>query len=359
VIARRGALLLLALFVSAGFGELGLRALGLGEVPLVSWQTEGLHRPDVELIYSLTPGASAEWRSDEFVEHVQINSEGFRDDETPSRRPGDARVLVLGDSMTFGHGVDDDETYPNQLEALFRREGRDVHVINAGVRGYGTDHQYRYFVSRLRAMHPDLVVFAFYTNDVSDGIERPLYTLEGGQLIALDGSRQRVYRIGRVYAWLPGWLRHSRLVGFAVERGVAIGAYPEAPLVRPPELIQQVRERIEVQLRELERLSKEDGFRLILLGIPHRDRNPQKDPYQWLHALEFSQLDWFDPSADLEWSRDREQLFFHGDDHLSAAGNRRLAERLHRYIVENELLPAPEVSRSSPPDRRPREASHP
>jgi len=203
------------------------------------------------------------------------------------------------------------------------------------------------------------VIFAFYTNDVSDGIERPLYTLEGGRLVALDVSRQRVYRIGRVYAWLPDVLRRSRLVGFAVQRLVAIGAYPEPPLVRPPELIQQVRDRVEVQLRDLERLSKEDGFRLILLGIPHRDRDPLKDPYRWLHALEFAQLDWFDPSADLEWSRDREQLFFHSDDHLSAAGNQRLAQRLHRHIVENGLLPESPVSRSSPPGRRPPEASRP
>ena len=279
-----------------------------------------------------------EWRGSGFVELARINSQGLRDAETPERRAGDARVLVLGDSMTFGHGVGDDETYPNQLEALFRRQGADVHVINAGIKGYGTDHAYRFFVTRLRSLRPDLVIFAFYTNDLPDDIDRPLYALEAGRLVPLDATRHRIYRIGRIYQWLPRALRQSRLVELLTSRIAGIGAYPEPPVRRPRELIQAVRDRILVQLAELERLSEEDGFRLIVLGVPYRERDPAKDHYRFLHAADLGGVDWFDLSDDPEWQLEGEALFLREDEHLSAAGHRRLAERLHRHIVEDDLL---------------------
>ena len=323
-------------------GEGVLRILGLGETRLVSWQTEALHRPDSELGYSLAPGASGEWHGAEFVERVHVNSKGLRGDEIPARRPGVARILVLGDSMTFGHGVDDDQTYSAQLEALLRGDGSDVHVINAGVRGYGTDHAYRFFVRRLRELRPDLVVFAFYENDVSDDIERPLYAVEGGRLVALPATALRLYRIGRIYEWLPTVARGSRLVNVLVPLLAGLGAAPEAPVHRPPALIETVRERIRLQLEELEAISKQDGFSLILLGIPYPDRDPARDAYLWLHAAPPAVIDWLDLSAEPQWKLEAEQLFFRRDGHLTALGHRRVAERLHRFIRAGELLPPSE-----------------
>src|ERR1043165_6490639 len=51
-----------------------------------------------------------------------------------NRRPEDAVVLVAGDSYTHGNEVDDDETYPAQLERLL-----GVATANLGVSGYGPD----------------------------------------------------------------------------------------------------------------------------------------------------------------------------------------------------------------------------
>lgn len=44
-------------------------------------------------------------------------------------------VVALGASSTAGRGVGPADTYPAQLEALLRREGRDVRVLDAGVNG--------------------------------------------------------------------------------------------------------------------------------------------------------------------------------------------------------------------------------
>src|SRR4051794_20314581 len=47
----------------------------------------------------------------------------------------EATVVVLGDSNAQGYGVNPQDAFPARLEALLRRSGRPVHVVNAGVMG--------------------------------------------------------------------------------------------------------------------------------------------------------------------------------------------------------------------------------
>lgn len=44
-------------------------------------------------------------------------------------------ILALGDSLTAGHGLEHEDSFPSRLEAALKAAGRDVRVINAGVSG--------------------------------------------------------------------------------------------------------------------------------------------------------------------------------------------------------------------------------
>ncbi len=69
-----------------------------------------------------------------------IDPIGLRSPVPSGPRPaGRQRILVLGDSTFFGHGVADDATMEAQLEVLLRAEGMDVEVINGGIPGYSTE----------------------------------------------------------------------------------------------------------------------------------------------------------------------------------------------------------------------------
>jgi acyl-CoA thioesterase-1 len=46
-----------------------------------------------------------------------------------------ARIVVLGDSLTAGYGLDPGEAFPVKLEAALKARGHDVEIINAGVSG--------------------------------------------------------------------------------------------------------------------------------------------------------------------------------------------------------------------------------
>ncbi|MCP4380515.1 MAG: arylesterase [Hyphomicrobiales bacterium] len=61
------------------------------------------------------------------------------------------QIVALGDSNTYGYGIDRDKTYPAQLEALLRQRGHDVAITNAGVNGDMTAET----LSRLQKAIPD------------------------------------------------------------------------------------------------------------------------------------------------------------------------------------------------------------
>jgi lysophospholipase L1-like esterase len=69
---------------------------------------------------------------------VQINDRGFRDNRAsiPPKQPGEYRIIVLGDSFTFGPGVDYERLYTSRLQSLLQRGHPEVTVINLGVEGY-------------------------------------------------------------------------------------------------------------------------------------------------------------------------------------------------------------------------------
>ncbi len=105
----------------------------------------------------------------EYRTEVRINSLGLRGPEIAALPPGGFRILVLGDSLVAGFEVEWQETFPVKLEeALGRRLDFPVQVINAGVRGYGTDQAYLYYRSEGRQLDPDLVVMVHSENDAED-----------------------------------------------------------------------------------------------------------------------------------------------------------------------------------------------
>jgi hypothetical protein len=98
------------------------------------------------------------------VSHGQ--SVGFRDDAFK----GGPRVAILGDSYVFGYGVDQNETFPAQLERKLRASGRAVDVVNAGVPGYGARLERILLEKDVLPLDPALVFVAVFENDFEDNI---------------------------------------------------------------------------------------------------------------------------------------------------------------------------------------------
>jgi lysophospholipase L1-like esterase len=101
--------------------------------------------------------------------HVVTNSIGLRSSEEP--REGAFRILVLGDSMTFGPYLANEDTWPSWMENRLRRvlgTAVDVQVFNAGVGGYSIPDELSLLREKGIAFEPDLVVLAVLDNDTND-----------------------------------------------------------------------------------------------------------------------------------------------------------------------------------------------
>ncbi len=96
---------------------------------------------------------------------IETNSLGLRAPELGPKTDDEFRVLVLGDSITFGDYVPFEETYTALLEKLFAGRQPRVRVINAGLPGAGTSDELYHYLEICDSVDADLVLIGMYLND--------------------------------------------------------------------------------------------------------------------------------------------------------------------------------------------------
>lgn len=115
---------------------------------------------DPDLLWSNRPG------SPDRGTDGPINSLGFRGEEVPLEKPGGTfRILSLGESTSYGHGLPWDKTYARQLENTLKADGHSVQVLNGGVRAWTTYQSVHYLLAHGNGLKPDLVLFYHEIND--------------------------------------------------------------------------------------------------------------------------------------------------------------------------------------------------
>ena len=127
----------------------------------------GLMLHDRQLGWRMKPLWVGRHRHFDFDVGYTINQYGFRGD-FPERKQGqDGRVYTfLGDSFTFGLGVDDRETFIHRLNA---RTGTDHSYLNFAVPGYSTDQELLLAKQRVFTFTPDVILLVVYLgNDLFD-----------------------------------------------------------------------------------------------------------------------------------------------------------------------------------------------
>lgn len=127
----------------------------------------GMVQYDSDLGWKLTPGWSGRHDHGEFSATYSINALGFRNDAPIQVRiPGNRLTLVVGDSFTFGLGVNDNATFVHRLNAT---QPPGISFSNASIPGYSTDQQALLIEKRLLSLTPDRILLVVYLgNDLFD-----------------------------------------------------------------------------------------------------------------------------------------------------------------------------------------------
>jgi hypothetical protein len=169
-------LLLVSLGLVIGMFEIGLRLAGYEPIYEVYSKPSMMWQHDELLGWSHAPGSRGEYVGPrpwpiEYETPVDINSLGLRGAEIEPVPSGGLRILASGDSRMVALEVPYDRTFAAILgERLTKELGVPVQIVNAGVRGYGTDQSYLYYKERGRALQPDLVLFLHSNNDVTNNV---------------------------------------------------------------------------------------------------------------------------------------------------------------------------------------------
>ncbi|MDL2716139.1 MAG: SGNH/GDSL hydrolase family protein [Acidobacteriota bacterium] len=100
---------------------------------------------------------------------IEVNSLGLRYAELGPKPEGEFRVLVLGDSITFGDFVLESETWTRQMESLTEGRKKTIRFVNAGLPGAGTAEELALFREIGEHVKPDLVLVGMYLNDAQSG----------------------------------------------------------------------------------------------------------------------------------------------------------------------------------------------
>ena len=159
------------------------------------------------------------------------DAQGLRVDPAPAGAVPRYTVLVLGDSFTYGLGVDDDRTFCHLLQEALAPD-LPTRVVNAGNPGKGTDYALRFFLLRQATLRPDLVLFGFFKNDFGDNARDTYFSLTPTGRLEPRPPRDARSRRRLLLERLPGFswlLSRSHLVNLFRQAAVRLTVDKFAP----------------------------------------------------------------------------------------------------------------------------------
>lgn len=248
------------------------------------------------------------------------NQDGFR---SPREFTGNGSIVVIGDSFTFGTGVE----YPDTFGAVLEYDLQTLPVYNLAMPGFGIDQMWMALRHQAPNYNPELIIIAFIDGDLdrsltafrkAEGMNKPTFILEDGKLrprTASDRPPGLVTSIERRLA-LGGLLRVTLdRIGFTLPLGSwwTLNAGIFTQMIRDAEAA---------------------GVPLLFVRLPTRGENefPTLDAFMASQGADFIDLEAITNSSH------GEEIFIPEDNHINEEGHRIVATAIRQWVVEN--LPA-------------------
>ena len=347
------ALNLILVFISCVFVllilEIGVRIF----IPLV--------KPHI-ITRSGTPGKpffEGTFLSTEYTIDIKINSEGFRDIEHELIKPTDVfRILAVGDSFTFGLGVQADLVYPEMLERILNEKNRHktfrYEVFNMGIANIGTLEELRIIKEGIK-YKPDLILLGLLAenrwnagngNDLCDNFKSWCRSKDN-KLIKLGSGgpflKLKVKLIDYANS-LQGFLAEHSTLYFLVmtKKGTAL----RRQLIRFRE--DQKRDEIDMgwditkdTLKKINAIAQEAGAKFVIVRIPflYDVYNTKPDRVSEI-LIEFGKVNNINICDLLKILRKNKNLdlYYPADGHWKPAAHMLAAKEIYNYLIRNSLL---------------------
>ncbi|TKJ42302.1 hypothetical protein CEE37_01080 [candidate division LCP-89 bacterium B3_LCP] len=109
--------------------------------------------------FIFTPNTTALYDTPEFSYTASINYLGFRGPDPDLKKDSKTyKILMLGDSFTFGWGLEFEDTWPWVAQNMLNEKGHNVRIYNLGGPGHHPMHYFYTAKRTLPHLKPDLVI---------------------------------------------------------------------------------------------------------------------------------------------------------------------------------------------------------
>lgn len=276
---------------------------------------------------------------------IEINSLGFREEEPVSKFG--KRIMVVGDSITFGVGVEKEETFVQQIENLTEFE-----VLNFGIPSFGTEFEVGLIKEFGKELRPDIILLVF--TNINDFYDNGTKSLE-----VCSDSPSFGFRFLFVDFVKDGIGKIPLLKKFLVQSGFARVYLPNDIMMLKkggggfPEEAWSLKN-TENLLKEFKQVSEVLGAVPILVFVPSavqvnesvldlfsktylEDFNNNRPNIILKGMVERLGLNFVDTTVALR-TADNYDLYFYPTGHLTVKGNKVVAKTIIDYVNEVEVL---------------------
>ena|GEM_PF-4105958 len=271
--------------------------------------------PDKKLIYRHRKNYKTNPNILKTIKSININSLGFRGPEPDSNKQS---ILILGDSMVYGHGVSQMNTFSQIL-----RSKLELNILNAGVKGYGTDQSLLLLREIIQEQNIKIVIFSFNYNDLYDNVVKRRLEGEGLEIVSHQNffATSFFWFYQKVFPVLP-----SRLLQYTFTKGLLL--YSET-IIRDQMDIAKEKKKIAKTIRVVDKLTVSLGIKSLFLVMPNVNRR----------LNEFDFLKVLDKDYRLIMPNfDKQEYFIDSDIHFSPAGHRKMANILYKALSDYDVL---------------------
>jgi len=319
------------------------------------WDLKNIHPYGPHPVYGFAPlpGVEGVIYKPEYQFRFRHTLQGWRGEtifET-KKKNGKKMILFLGDSFTYGVGSNNEDIFVERLQASWPQ----IEIANTGCNGYGTRNALAVLDDFGAAFHPDLTVYVFFWNDLSDNLksETPDFTIDDegnvkrtdsvpkhGDPLALQSPAQ----VRKSSAWKTFYLHELLADGLKAARYRWLGMKP--PYVHTPAEMENAWLITERLMKIMAQRAQEIGTQLVVVAMPdHNQVNPQArirnitpDLFGVQDRLRTicGDIPFIDllPEMREQWEKTKVDYYYYADRHLTPEGNRLAADIMRRHVEE-------------------------
>lgn len=324
------------------------------DIPRRDNEYEKYYKYDKLLGWAGIPFKQGGFQTEGSLTHIRLNSRGFRDRKHDERtREGKKRVLLLGDSFTWGYGVEFDEIFFDRIQ----EKDPSYEFINIAHCGYGIDQEYLLLDSEGGGYKPDAVLlmfvlndFAYITQNSAHGHQKPYFDIKDNMPelknvpvprnanVAAEKPEEKV-KFNRKYLY-----NHSML--FKLFEDARKDFQYRLGIKKAEEFYESSDPRWILGTKIMEEIKlycDNNGIKLLIAVIPNKlqlytfydSGNPQHMIEEFCRERSIPCLNMLPPFRD-KFAGDKEELYFDYDPHWNIKGHI-FAAKLVEEFLEREL----------------------